>query len=66
LLQRTRYRDVHECERKHFSRYGDDHRNGSCDWALAKARKTLKEHQPDMLDERLSQELERIIKSVEK
>ena len=36
------------------------------DWALAKARKTLKEHQPDMLDERLSQELERIIKSVEK
>ncbi|MBK8784104.1 MAG: trimethylamine methyltransferase family protein [Anaerolineales bacterium] len=36
------------------------------DWALAKARKTLKEHQPDPLDERLSQELERIIKSVEK
>ena len=36
------------------------------DWALAKARKTLKEHQPDMLDEKLSQELERIIKSAEK
>jgi len=36
------------------------------DWALAKARKTLKEHQPDPLEEKLSQELERIIKSVEK
>ena len=36
------------------------------DWALAKARKTLKEHQPDPLDENISKEMERIIKSVEK
>jgi trimethylamine--corrinoid protein Co-methyltransferase len=36
------------------------------DWALAKARKTLAEHQPDALDPRVSQEMDRIIKSVEK
>ncbi|MDO9300311.1 MAG: trimethylamine methyltransferase family protein, partial [Anaerolineales bacterium] len=36
------------------------------DWALAKARKTLKEHQPDPLDANISKEMERIIKSVEK
>jgi trimethylamine--corrinoid protein Co-methyltransferase len=36
------------------------------DWALAKARKTLKEHQPDPLDAQLSKEFGRIIKSVEK
>ena len=36
------------------------------DWALARARKTLQEHQPDPLDEKISKELERIIKSVEK
>ena len=36
------------------------------DWALARARKTLKEHQPDPLDENISKEMERIIKSVEK
>ncbi len=36
------------------------------DWALAKARKTLKEHQPDPLDEKTGKEMERIIKSVEK
>jgi trimethylamine--corrinoid protein Co-methyltransferase len=36
------------------------------DWALARARKTLKEHQPDPLDENISKEFDRIIKSVEK
>ncbi len=36
------------------------------DWALSKARKTLKEHQPDPLDEKIGQEMDRIIKSVEK
>ncbi len=36
------------------------------DWALAKARKTLKEHQPDPLDGNISAEMEKIIKSVEK
>jgi len=41
-------------------------RDDARDWAVNKAHKTLNEHQPDMLDEKLSQELERIIKSVEK
>ena len=36
------------------------------DWAMAKARKTLKEHQPDPLDTNISKEMDRIIKSVEK
>ncbi|MBI5945174.1 MAG: trimethylamine methyltransferase family protein [Chloroflexi bacterium] len=36
------------------------------DWALAKARRILKEHQPDPLDEKVSKEMDRIIKSVEK
>ena len=35
------------------------------DWAVTKARRILKEHQPDPLDEKLSVELGRIIKSVE-
>ena len=50
-------RPYSEWEKKH-----DDAR----DWATAKARRILMEHQPDCLDERLSQELDRIIKSVEK
>jgi len=36
------------------------------DWALAKARKTLAEHQPDALDPKISKEMDKIIKSVEK
>jgi trimethylamine--corrinoid protein Co-methyltransferase len=36
------------------------------DWAIAKARKTLKEHQPDPLDENIRKEMDRIIKTVEK
>jgi len=55
----------HFMDRRPYSEWetkGDDAR----DWATAKARKILKEHQPDMLDEKLSQELDRIIKSVEK
>jgi trimethylamine---corrinoid protein Co-methyltransferase len=36
------------------------------DWALARARKTLNEHEPDLLDKNISKEMERIIKSVEK
>ncbi len=35
------------------------------DWAVAKARKTLKEHQPDPLDENIRKEMDQIIKSVE-
>jgi trimethylamine---corrinoid protein Co-methyltransferase len=36
------------------------------DWALAKARKTLAEHQPDLLDAKLSAELGRIIETANK
>ena len=36
------------------------------DWATARARKILNEHEPEPLDEKLSQELDKIIKSVEK
>ena len=35
------------------------------DWALAKARKTLKTHQPDPLDEKISAEMAKIISSLE-
>src|SRR5512138_1207298 len=36
------------------------------DWALAKARKVLAEHQPEPLDPRLSREMDQIIASLEK
>jgi trimethylamine:corrinoid methyltransferase-like protein len=36
------------------------------DWALAKARRILKEHQPDPLDPKISAEMARIIELVEK
>ena len=36
------------------------------DWALAKARKTLETHQPDLLDERICAEMTKIISSLEK
>ena len=36
------------------------------DWALAKARKTLAEHQPDPLDPKISAEMTKIITSVDK
>ena len=36
------------------------------DWALTRAHKLLKEHQPDPLDENISKEFDKIIKSVEK
>ena len=52
-------------DRRPYSKWeetGEDAR----DWAVNKARKILKEHQPDPLDERISKEFERIIKSVEK
>jgi trimethylamine--corrinoid protein Co-methyltransferase len=35
------------------------------DWALAKARKLLKEHQPDPIDPKIIREFDRIIRSVE-
>lgn len=52
-------------DRRPYSKWeetGEDAR----DWAVNKARKILKENQPDPLDEKLSQEFDRIIKSVEK
>jgi len=52
-------------DRRPYSKWeetGEDAR----DWAVSKARKILKEHQPDPLDEKLSKEFEKIIKSVEK
>lgn len=36
------------------------------DWAVAKARKTLDNHRPDPLDEKISQDMAKIISSVEK
>lgn len=36
------------------------------DWAVNKARRILKEHQPDPLDEKITREFDGIIKSVEK
>lgn len=52
-------------DRRPYSKWeetGEDARS----WAINKARKILKEHQPDPLDEIISKEFERIIKSVEK
>jgi trimethylamine--corrinoid protein Co-methyltransferase len=40
--------------------------DGPRDWALAKAREILETHQPDMLDAKLTTELQNIIASVEK
>ena len=41
-------------------------RDGAGDWALAKARQILETYQPDVLDERLSAEIQSIIDAVEK
>jgi trimethylamine:corrinoid methyltransferase-like protein len=40
--------------------------DNAADWALAKARKTLAEHQPVPLDEKIEAEMERIIATQEK
>jgi trimethylamine--corrinoid protein Co-methyltransferase len=40
--------------------------DGAADWATAKARQILETHQPDPLDPRLSNELQRIIAAAEK
>ncbi len=50
-------RPFNEWEVKH-----DDAR----DWALAKARTTLEKHQPDLLDEKISSEMAKIISGLEK
>ena len=40
--------------------------DGAVDWATEKARKILETHKPDKLDDKLSQELSRVIESVER
>jgi len=52
-------------DRRPYSEWEKKHDDGR-DWATAKARRILKEHQPEVLDEKLSRELDRMIKSVEK
>jgi len=44
----------------------EEKRDGPRDWALAKARQILETHQPEMLDSKLSAELQKIIASMEK
>jgi trimethylamine--corrinoid protein Co-methyltransferase len=52
-------------DRRPYSEW-ETKRDDARDWAVNKARKVLNEHQPEMLDEKLSQELDQIIRSVEK
>ncbi len=55
----------HFMDRRPYSAW-ETNKDDARDWALARARKTLKEHQPDPLDPKISEEMARIIKSVEK
>ena len=43
----------------------EEKRDGAREWALAKARGILEKHQPDPLDVRLSEELQKMIRSLE-
>jgi trimethylamine--corrinoid protein Co-methyltransferase len=52
-------------DRRPYSEW-EEKKDDARDWATAKARRILKEHQPETLDPKLSTEMERIIKSVEK
>ena len=52
-------------DRRPYSEW-ETRKDDARDWALAKARKKLKEHQPDPLDAKISEEMAKIIKSVEK
>ncbi len=52
-------------DRRPYSEW-ETKKDNAPDWALAKARKILKEHQPEPMDEKISKEMERVIKSVEK
>ncbi|MBI5839337.1 MAG: trimethylamine methyltransferase family protein [Chloroflexi bacterium] len=52
-------------DRRPYSEW-ESKKDDARDWALAKARKKLKEHQPDLLDPKISAEMAKIIKSVEK
>ena len=44
----------------------EEKKDDARDWATAKARKILAEHQPEPLDSKISAEMDKIIKSVEK
>ena len=44
----------------------EEKKDDARDWATAKARKILAEHQPEALDPKISAEMDKIIKSVEK
>jgi trimethylamine---corrinoid protein Co-methyltransferase len=44
----------------------EEKKDDARDWAVNKARKILKEHQPEPLDPKISEEMAKIIKSVEK
>ncbi len=52
-------------DRRPYSEW-ETKKDNAPDWALAKARKILKEHQPEPLDEKIRAEMEKIIASVEK
>jgi trimethylamine--corrinoid protein Co-methyltransferase len=43
----------------------EEKRDGAADWAREKARQILREHQPEVLDPNLSEELNRIISALE-
>jgi len=52
-------------DRRPYSQW-EEKNDDARDWAVNKARKILKEHQPEPLDPRISAEMDKIIKSVEK
>jgi trimethylamine---corrinoid protein Co-methyltransferase len=52
-------------DRRPYSQW-EEKKDDARDWAVNKARKILKEHQPEPLDPKISEEMGKIIKSVEK
>jgi trimethylamine:corrinoid methyltransferase-like protein len=51
-------------DRRPYAEWESKKDNGA-DWALNKARRILREHQPVPLDARLSREFERMIQAIE-
>jgi trimethylamine--corrinoid protein Co-methyltransferase len=70
LTQKHTRRHMHDIfvpefmDRRTYSTW-ESKKDDARDWALAKARKTLAEHQPEPLDPALSREFARLIESVE-
>jgi trimethylamine:corrinoid methyltransferase-like protein len=52
-------------DRRPYSQW-EEKKDDARDWAVNKARKLLKEHQPEPLDPKISEEMAKIIESVEK